>query len=49
MQPVSSPSGLAETRPPVVTKAPPADRKFPCQKCGARLDFDPSSHSLKCP
>jgi DNA-directed RNA polymerase subunit RPC12/RpoP len=49
MQPVSSPPGPAETRPPVVTKAPPSDRKFPCQKCGARLDFDPSSHSLKCP
>src|SRR5262249_2806223 len=23
--------------------------KFPCSQCGARLDFDPSVHSLKCP
>lgn len=30
-------------------KAPPAGRKFPCAKCGARLDFDPAGHGLKCP
>jgi DNA-directed RNA polymerase subunit RPC12/RpoP len=36
-------------QPPTVTKAPPTDRKFPCSKCGARLDFDPSCRSLKCP
>ncbi len=34
---------------PVVTKAPPAGRKFPCSSCGARLDFDPTSRGLKCP
>lgn len=34
---------------PMVAKAPPTDRKFPCGKCGARLDFDPSARSLKCP
>jgi predicted RNA-binding Zn-ribbon protein involved in translation (DUF1610 family) len=34
---------------PVVTKAPPAGRQFPCSSCGARLDFDPSSRGLKCP
>ena len=34
---------------PVVTKAPPAGRKFACSSCGARLDFDPSSRGLKCP
>lgn len=27
----------------------PAARKFPCDQCGARLDFDPSVTSLKCP
>lgn len=37
------------TNPPVVTKAPPAGRKFPCKNCGAKLDFDPSSRALKCP
>jgi predicted RNA-binding Zn-ribbon protein involved in translation (DUF1610 family) len=34
---------------PVEPKAPPAGRKFPCAACGAKLDFDPSSHALKCP
>jgi DNA-directed RNA polymerase subunit RPC12/RpoP len=34
---------------PAEPKAPPAGRKFPCAKCGARLDFDPSAHGLKCP
>jgi predicted RNA-binding Zn-ribbon protein involved in translation (DUF1610 family) len=33
----------------VKPKAPPAGRKFPCAKCGAKLDFDPSSQALKCP
>src|SRR5438093_10248339 len=30
-------------------KAPPPGRKFPCAKCGAKLDFDPASRSLQCP
>src|SRR5262249_18651067 len=34
---------------PESPKAPPPGRKFPCAKCGARLDFDPSSHGLTCP
>jgi DNA-directed RNA polymerase subunit RPC12/RpoP len=34
---------------PVVTKAAPAGRKFPCPACGARLDFAPSQQGLKCP
>src|SRR5262249_44482191 len=38
-----------EAKPPTVTQAAPAGRKFPCAKCGARLDFDPSARSLKCP
>lgn len=33
----------------VEPQAPPAGRKFPCSKCGARLDFDPSSRALACP
>ena len=32
-----------------VVKAPPAGKQFPCKKCGARVDFDPSAHALKCP
>src|SRR5262249_51532477 len=38
-----------EAKPPTVTQAAPAGRKFPCAKCGARLDFDPSARALKCP
>jgi DNA-directed RNA polymerase subunit RPC12/RpoP len=38
-----------QSKPPTVTKAPPAGRKFPCAECGAKLDFDPSSRALKCP
>lgn len=34
---------------PVVTRAAPQGRKFPCPSCGARLDFDPSQQGLKCP
>jgi DNA-directed RNA polymerase subunit RPC12/RpoP len=38
-----------EPRQPTVTSAPPPGRKFPCEKCGAKLDFDPASRSLQCP
>lgn len=34
---------------PTVTKAAPTGRKFPCEKCGARLDFDPLARGLSCP
>src|SRR5262249_44134558 len=33
---------------PVATPAS-GQRKFPCETCGARLDFDPSMTELKCP
>ena len=36
-------------RQPAVTKEPPPGHKFPCLKCGARLDFDPRGRSLACP
>jgi len=35
--------------PPVIGKAPPPGRKFPCEQCGARLDFDPTQRVLLCP
>lgn len=38
-----------EVRPPVVTRAPPREKQFPCLKCGARLEFDPSARALTCP
>src|SRR5579883_799539 len=34
---------------PAVSRTPPAGRKFPCARCGARLDFDPASRALQCP
>lgn len=33
----------------LVQKEPAAGRKFPCPKCGARLDFAPGSRDLACP
>ncbi len=36
-------------RDPVVSRPPPAGKKFPCAKCGAKLDFDPGAQVLKCP
>ena len=29
--------------------SPPTGKKFPCVKCGARIEFDPKARSLKCP
>jgi DNA-directed RNA polymerase subunit RPC12/RpoP len=34
---------------PTLTKAPPAGKLFPCANCGAKVEFDPRSRSLKCP
>src|SRR4051812_37372984 len=39
----------AEHKQPAVSKEPPSGRKFPCLKCGARLDFDPKARALQCP
>jgi DNA-directed RNA polymerase subunit RPC12/RpoP len=36
-------------RPPIAPQPPPPGQKFPCVKCGAHIDFDPSTHALKCP
>src|SRR5437764_1017429 len=49
MPPTDPPPIPPEPKAPTVTSAPPAGRKFPCAKCGAKLDFDPSSRALKCP
>jgi DNA-directed RNA polymerase subunit RPC12/RpoP len=43
------PSGSTEKQGLLIGKEPPSGRKFPCLKCGARLDFDPRSRALKCP
>ena len=40
---------MPATESPVVASAAPAQRKFPCKQCGARLDFAPGVNSLNCP
>jgi DNA-directed RNA polymerase subunit RPC12/RpoP len=40
---------MSDQHPPPAPSAPPAGKKFPCAKCGARLDFDPHARALKCP
>jgi DNA-directed RNA polymerase subunit RPC12/RpoP len=48
--PLPEPRSSAPPPIPVVEpKAPPPGRKFPCRKCGAKLDFDPAARGLKCP
>jgi DNA-directed RNA polymerase subunit RPC12/RpoP len=42
-------SSPPEAREPLSPSGPPAGRKFPCAKCGAKLDFDPRSRALQCP
>ena len=34
---------------PSLTKAPPKGKLFPCANCGAKVEFDPRTRSLKCP
>src|SRR5687768_6897047 len=34
---------------PTRSKAPPAGKLFPCEQCGAKVEFDPRRRSLKCP
>lgn len=43
------PNTPSPDKPPSITKAPPAGRQFPCTACGAKVEFDPTSRSLKCP
>ncbi len=47
--PLPTPNAPAETREPSLSKAPPAGKLFPCLKCGAKVEFDPRTRSLKCP
>jgi len=48
-EPPPIPDGEPITQARVLGKRPPEGRKFPCEKCGSRLDFDPESRELKCP
>jgi DNA-directed RNA polymerase subunit RPC12/RpoP len=47
--PIPTPDGPAVAKEPSLTKAPPKGKLFPCEKCGAKVEFDPRSRSLKCP
>ena len=40
---------MSDAKEPSLTKAPPAGKLFPCEACGAKVEFDPRSRSLKCP
>jgi DNA-directed RNA polymerase subunit RPC12/RpoP len=40
---------MSESVPPRPSTAPTTGQKLPCKACGAKLDFDPATHALKCP
>src|SRR5262245_15478053 len=47
--PIPIPDAPPVVKEPTLTKAPPQGKLFPCEQCGARVEFDPRSRSLKCP
>jgi DNA-directed RNA polymerase subunit RPC12/RpoP len=47
--PEPDPDVPAEVREPSMKKAPPKGKLFPCMNCGAKVEFDPRTRSLKCP
>jgi len=47
--PLPNHSAPPVTKEPSLTKAPPAGKLFPCANCGAKVEFDPRTRSLKCP
>src|SRR5205814_7102231 len=47
--PLPTPDGPRVAKEPSLTKAPPAGKLFPCANCGAKVEFDPRTRSLKCP
>jgi DNA-directed RNA polymerase subunit RPC12/RpoP len=51
--PNSDPPPLPQEIPPdetpVVAKAPPKGKLFPCLQCGAKVEFNPRERALKCP
>jgi DNA-directed RNA polymerase subunit RPC12/RpoP len=47
--PIPTPDGPPVVKEPSLTKAPPAGKLFPCANCGAKVEFDPRTRSLKCP
>ncbi len=47
--PLPDPDTPPVKKEPSLTKAPPAGKLFPCLKCGAKVEFDPRTRTLKCP
>src|SRR5262249_26222497 len=47
--PLPTPTEPPVEKEPSLTKAPPAGKLFPCAQCGAKVEFDPRTRSLKCP
>lgn len=47
--PLPTPNAPTVAKDASLTKAPPAGKLFPCLKCGAKVEFDPRTRSLKCP
>ncbi len=47
--PLPTPTEAPVAKEPTLTKAPPAGKLFPCANCGAKVEFDPRTRSLKCP
>jgi DNA-directed RNA polymerase subunit RPC12/RpoP len=47
--PLPTPTKPPVDKEPTLTKAPPKGKLFPCTNCGAKVEFDPRSRSLKCP
>lgn len=43
------PLAKAVRKEPTVSRAPPPGKMFPCNSCGARLNFDPAQGGLACP
>jgi DNA-directed RNA polymerase subunit RPC12/RpoP len=48
-QPAPKSPGPTSEAPAVAKKGPPAGRQFPCRKCGAKLNYDPTASALVCP
>ena len=47
--PLPTPTGPPVAKEPTLSKAPPKGKLFPCLNCGAKVEFDPRTRSLKCP
>ena len=47
--PLPTPNAPPIEKEPSLTKAPPKGKLFPCEQCGAKVEFDPRTRSLKCP